>query len=203
MNKILLIEDSKAYCKVIEGLLLSNEYELKVTYNLADGQDAIKMWVPDVVLLDLSLPRNSEQKSLLEPSATLDIFFDDPQRAAIIALTNHTEIELRLLAFSKGVHGFLVKSSLGKDWLQNEIFEAITSKRLQTERRAELATITTQISDSWKKISVVLFEQPRIFASLLSNDVTDEQKKIIADLNTQAEFISSELARLHKRIYPK
>ena len=57
VTKILLIEDEEALADVLEAKLTKEGYELKVSYDGEDGYNNIKNWTPDLILLDIVMPK--------------------------------------------------------------------------------------------------------------------------------------------------
>ncbi len=55
--RILLVEDEEALADVLEAKLKKEGHELKVSYNGEDGYEQIKNWKPDLILLDIVMPK--------------------------------------------------------------------------------------------------------------------------------------------------
>lgn len=54
-SKILLIEDSRALCKVMQGFL-GKEYKMQICATGEAGLETAKRWMPTLILLDIVLP---------------------------------------------------------------------------------------------------------------------------------------------------
>lgn len=57
MSKILLVEDSKNVIRVMKMLLRNAGYDYKVVENGVDGVEIAFRWNPDLILLDIKLPK--------------------------------------------------------------------------------------------------------------------------------------------------
>jgi two-component system response regulator AtoC len=64
MSTILIIEDDKDLCRVLELQLQLENYQTNVAFNATDGLKHVKNQQPDIVLLDLNLPDESGLKIL-------------------------------------------------------------------------------------------------------------------------------------------
>jgi len=54
-GKILIVDDEPFNCEIMQEILDEN-YELKIVYNGQDCLDTAPQWMPDVILLDISMP---------------------------------------------------------------------------------------------------------------------------------------------------
>lgn len=57
MGKILLVEDSKNVIRVLKLLLKQAGYDLKIVENGVDAVETAFSWQPDIILLDIKLPK--------------------------------------------------------------------------------------------------------------------------------------------------
>ncbi|BBI31650.1 response regulator [Cohnella abietis] len=107
MIRILLVDD---HAVVRSGLamLLGAKADMEVVGEAADGEEAIKkaeLLVPDVVLMDLSMPHG---KDGLSTTAELKKRLPD---IAVLILTMHDDEEYLFRAIHLGASGYLLKSS--------------------------------------------------------------------------------------------
>jgi len=56
-KKILIIEDEDALASVLLAKLKLEKYDVKIEYNGEDGFNRIKEWQPDLILLDIVMPK--------------------------------------------------------------------------------------------------------------------------------------------------
>jgi NarL family two-component system response regulator LiaR len=109
-----LIADDHAIVR--EGLqaLISSEPSLELIGEAADGLEAVQLarsLQPDVILLDLVMPRKSGLEAIVE------IKQDNPA-ARILVLTSFAEDDKVFPAIKSGALGYLLKDSLPHELLQ-------------------------------------------------------------------------------------
>lgn len=106
MIKILFIEDEPALQKALGDFLQRQGYEVAAALNGADGLAAARRDRPDVVLLDLVLPRLSGME-------VLERFREDPNLATVpvIVLTNVESNEAVEQAVALGAKAYLLKTN--------------------------------------------------------------------------------------------
>lgn len=106
MAKILFIEDEPALQKVLGDFLQRQGYEVTAALDGAEGLDAARRDRPDLILLDLVLPR-------LSGLEVLERFREDSNLAAVpvIVLTNVESNEAVEQAVGLGAKAYLVKTN--------------------------------------------------------------------------------------------
>ena len=119
MKKILFIEDEEALQKTL-GNILSKEYEVIKALDGQSGLDLAKKEKPDLILLDLILPKMNGfdvLKNLKNDPATKDI--------PIIILTNLDSVVDIDKALSLGAKTYLVKANYSLEEIAEKIREDI------------------------------------------------------------------------------
>jgi DNA-binding response OmpR family regulator len=103
--KILIVEDEKALSAVIKEELAGAKHEVKVAEDGQEGLDLAKSFKPDVLLLDLLLPKKSGLDVLSELKA-------DPSLKTIpvIVMSNLAEDETIKKALALGAEDYFVKT---------------------------------------------------------------------------------------------
>lgn len=106
MAKILFIEDEPALQKALGDFLQRQGYEVTAALNGADGLDAARRNRPDLILLDLILPRLSGMEVLRRVR-------EEPGLSAVpvIVLTNVESSEAVEQAVALGARAYLVKTN--------------------------------------------------------------------------------------------
>ncbi len=103
--KIVIVEDEEALSKVLAEKFSKNGFETSVAKNGGEAIDVIRKNMPDIIALDLLLPRKNGLKILEEIKA-------DPELKPIpvIVLSNLGEDEDIKTALRLGAEDYLVKS---------------------------------------------------------------------------------------------
>ncbi|MCD1295737.1 response regulator [Methanocella sp. CWC-04] len=55
-NKVLIIDDEKSICELVELALSGKGYEVKTAFRGEKGVDLVKEFSPDLILLDMLMP---------------------------------------------------------------------------------------------------------------------------------------------------
>lgn len=116
MKKILFIEDATALQKTFGDILRKGSYEVTSALDGEEGLKLAKTEKPDLILLDLILPK-------VDGFEVLRRLKEDPKtkKIPIIVLTNLEDIEDINKALELGVTTYLVKAS----YSPNEVLEKI------------------------------------------------------------------------------
>ncbi len=102
--RVLLVEDNLDNFELVRFLLEQGGYKVLEARNGREGLDVARRELPDLIVMDLSLPEIDGWKAAGELKA-------DPKTAAIplLALTAHTLPGDRQRALSAGFNGFISK----------------------------------------------------------------------------------------------
>lgn len=133
--RVLLVEDNAGDARLLRELLRdapSFRHELTHVERLAEAQAAVQEELPDVVLLDLSLP---DAAGLTTVARMLAAAPDVP----IIVLTGLDDETIAVRAVQAGAQDYLVKGQADGGMVARSIRYARERKRLEQERRVLLA----------------------------------------------------------------
>ena len=112
VNKIVLVEDDKIFSKILFEELTDLGFEVFRAYDGKEGVEMIKRELPDLVLLDLLLPKK-DGFSVLE-----DIMAgEDTRSIPVVVLTNMNNINNVAEAMELGARAYFVKSDQDIDGL--------------------------------------------------------------------------------------
>lgn len=117
MSKILLIEDDSLFVKMYQKKFAHEGLELEAAYDGEEGIEKIKSEKPDLIILDLMLPKMSGSEVLKQVK-------DDPEANAIpvIILTNlSTSADEVTKCIQMGVKETFLKTNVTPD----QVVEAI------------------------------------------------------------------------------
>lgn len=104
-KKILVVEDDRTLARLYAAKLEKSGYEVAVAFDGEEGLEKVVSFQPDVVLLDIIIPK-------LDGFAVLERMKQDPKAAhiAVILLTNLGQDEDVSKGKKLGARDYLVKS---------------------------------------------------------------------------------------------
>jgi len=106
MKKILFIEDEQAIQTTFKDVLGNKEYEVISAFDGEEGLKLIKEKKPDLILLDLILPRKGGIEVLREIKENEEI-----KDIPVIVLTNLEDLKNVEKALNLGAKNYLVKAN--------------------------------------------------------------------------------------------
>jgi two-component system, NarL family, response regulator LiaR len=115
--RVLVVDDHTVIRQGLRALLDTIE-DIEVIAEANDGAEAVrkaKIFTPDVILLDLMMPRQSGMEAIPEIRR-------EAPRSRILVLSSHSEDDDILAAIKAGAHGYLLKGTSAP-----ELFQAIRS----------------------------------------------------------------------------
>ena len=118
-DKILVVEDNESLCNVLADTFTDEGFEVKTALDGEAGLEAAKEWKPDVMLLDLLLPKKDGEDLLKELRQE-----EGGDSVAVIALTNSEDSEKVYNLMNLGVTDYLTKS----DWELSDLVEKVKEK---------------------------------------------------------------------------
>ncbi len=119
-KKILFIEDDNILQKAIGEMLQKEGFECISAFDGKEGLEKIKTEKPDLVLLDLILPRKDGFAVLEEMKKD-----EKTKEIPVIVLTNLEDFESLQKTMDKGVKAYLVKSEYSLEEVVQKIKETI------------------------------------------------------------------------------
>jgi len=112
-RKILIIEDDKSLQNALVEMLTQEKYEIISAFDGEEGLQKVKEEKPDLVLLDIILPKKDGYEVLAE------IKKGEDKNIPVLILTNLEEIDNVQKALDLGATTFMVKSDFSlKDVLE-------------------------------------------------------------------------------------
>ena len=116
MKKILIVEDDKLLSKALSAKLKEKKFEILQAYDGEDGLTAAKKHKPDLILLDLNLPK-IDGLTMLKKMRTSTW----GAKLAVMILTNYNDEEKVSAALTQYVFHYLIKSDWDIDQIAAEI----------------------------------------------------------------------------------
>ena len=198
--KIMIADD---HSMIREGLksLLELEGDIQVVAEAEDGVDCLeklKICTPDVLLLDINMPR----KNGLEVLQTLK---SSKSKVKVLVLTVHNEVEYLMKAVDIGVDGYILKDSEsaelkkaifsiveGENYIQPSLIPSLNSKMIEKNRdEGKIESLTKREFEVLKLLAVGMYnkevaEKLNISERTVKNHVSNIFKKIEVTDRTQA-----------------
>lgn len=116
-KKILVIEDERLLAEMCRDALESAGFKVVLALGYLEGLETAKKEKPDLILLDILLPKGKTGIGFLEEMKK------DPEISEIpvVAFTNFDSVEIRERALALGVKEYLLKT----DYVPKEIVEVV------------------------------------------------------------------------------
>lgn len=119
-EKILIVEDEAPLLNVLDKKFKQEGYETILAKDGRKGLEMAKSEQPDLILLDILMPKMDGLEMLKRLRASVDGGRDIP----VFCLTNLSEMENISEAVQIGVSGYLVKT----DWKLDEVVKKVKEK---------------------------------------------------------------------------
>ena len=105
MKKILIIEDEKILVEMYKSKLEANNFEVVSAFSSEEGIQILKKEKPDLVILDILLPKENGI-TFLEKIEKMKIISD----IRIVVFSNYDDPETRKKALKLGAEDYLIKT---------------------------------------------------------------------------------------------
>lgn len=119
-KKILIVEDDEAILKSLVFQFKKNDFSVVAAKDGEEGLRLAKLEQPDVILLDIMMPKMDGMAMLKELRQTDEY----GQQVPIILLTNLSDTDKVAEAVNLGVYDYLVKS----DWNLEDVVKTVKGK---------------------------------------------------------------------------
>lgn len=102
MEKILVVDDEKEFCNLLQRFLTKVGYEVDIALDGEAALENIKVDPPSLVLLDMKMPGMGGLE-------VLERIREKGTKPPVIMITASSEEELRQKALSMGANGYFIK----------------------------------------------------------------------------------------------
>lgn len=198
--KIMIADD---HSMIREGLrsLLELEGEIEVIAEAENGEDCLeklKTYKPDVLLLDIDMPKKNGLQ-------VLQVFKEQSVIQKVLVLTVHNQVEYLMGAMDLGVNGYILKDSEsrelkkaiftiyeGKIYLPSSLVPLMSSKKMQKNVDSEkIDSLTKRELEVLKLLAVGMYNKEvaqnlAISERTVKNHVSNIFKKLEVTDRTQA-----------------
>lgn len=122
MPKILIVEDEKPLATAYKTILEKNGYEVAVSYDGEEALEALKGGMPDLILLDMKMPKMNGLEFLRQ----LEKNGAEPDKRVIVFSNQDAQPDIDE-AFKLGAKRYLLKSWAAPQDLVRVVEEALES----------------------------------------------------------------------------
>jgi len=106
MNKILIIEDEKILAEMYKFKLEKEGFQVFNAIDVDAGVEIAKKEIPNLVILDMLLPKESGVNYLIKAKAIKSI-----SSIPVLVLSNFDDVETKKKAFENGAKDYMIKSN--------------------------------------------------------------------------------------------
>lgn len=201
MNRILIIEDDKAIVDVLKMILEHDGYVLDYALNGQNGIDKFKVVHPDVVLLDIKMPR-MDGIEVLQELRKIDT------RSIIIMISGHGNIETAVQTTKLGAYDFISKP-FDVDRLKLTIQNALNFQRLLDENENMRKSMTTNEhligeSEPMKRLRELIKKVAATTSRVLITGENGTGKEIVArDIHRLSDRVKEPFIHVNCATIPK
>ena len=116
MEKILIVEDEAILAEMYQDKFTQSGYEVSLAFNSEEGLTLAKKERPDLILLDILLPKENGIQFLKRLKEIPEV-----NQIPVVALSNYEQIATQKEAFQLGVKAYLIKTQFTPKELLEEI----------------------------------------------------------------------------------
>lgn len=177
MNSILIIEDDKAIVDVLRMILEHDGYQIDHAFNGPTGIEKFRVMNPDVVLLDIRMPRMDGIEVLQELKKI-------NQRPVVIMISGHGNIETAVQTTKLGAYDFISKP-FDVDRLRLTIQNGLNFLKLLSENESMKQQISASqelvcVSEGMKKLNEMILKVAASSSRILITGENGTGKEIVA-----------------------
>lgn len=118
-KKLMVVEDNESLRNVLADTFKEEGFEVKTAADGAIALEALKDWIPDIILLDILMP-NMDGKEMLTRLREMD----EGDKIVVIVLTNSDASDRVLEFLNLGVSDYLTKA----DWELDDIVAKVKER---------------------------------------------------------------------------
>jgi DNA-binding response OmpR family regulator len=168
-KKILIMEDEEILGKIISEKLAGEGYQVSLAINGEDGMEKMRVMKPDLVLLDMVMPKKNGHEVLEDIKSDSEL-----KNVPVIVISNsgqQSEIE-RVVGL--GVRDYIIKAQFRPD----DVLEKV-KKYLNQEYKERTVNPTVTTTDL-KNIKILLAEDDQFLSSLVAQRLSKEGYKLFS-----------------------
>jgi DNA-binding response OmpR family regulator len=120
MTKVLVIEDDQQVSNMYKNMLIMSGYDVNTAGDGEDGLIKARSWLPNLILLDVILPKINGLDVLKQLKADTDT-----QKIPVVVMTNLSAREDEEAAMASGAVKFIVKSEYEPKQISGMVAEVL------------------------------------------------------------------------------
>lgn len=187
-KKILIIEDEKALLETIKSKLLISGYDVISAEDGEDGENLIKSETPDLVLLDILLPKK-DGFQILE-----DLKKDRIVVPIVIISNSGQPVEIEK-ALQLGVKDYLIKANFTPSEVLEKVEKTIGRGSTDNDNAGanngqDMIAQNPDISNTKEGDTVLIVEDDEFLRQLVAQKLTQEGFNVIAAIDATEAFKS-------------
>lgn len=177
-KKILLVEDEQVLADVLDAKLKKEGYETNVAYEGEDGYKKINEWKPDLVLLDIVLPKMNGYE-VLEKMQT------DNNKTPVIIISNSGQpVEIERTK-KLGAVDYLVKTQFDPMEVITKVNDYLKSGATGSQAASTVAETITPAPSSNSGIKVLLVEDDKFLRDICGTKLMKEGFQVVEAVDGQ------------------
>lgn len=118
-QKILIVEDNESLCRIMADTFTDEGFDIQTAHDGEAGLAAALKWQPDLILLDVLMPKLGGQEMLEQLRSQ-----PEGEKVKVIVLTNSGSGEQVLEFMNLGVSDYLTKA----DWELNDLVAKVKER---------------------------------------------------------------------------
>jgi signal transduction histidine kinase len=185
-HSVLIVDDSKAVRLYVEELLLKEEYKVLTAENGVDGLEIIYRQRPDLILLDVEMPRMSGIE-------VLDQLRADRLLSTIILFTTRSSLENRVEGLNLGADDYIVKPFEESELLARVragLRTTLLKKELDSARNRTENAMTRLRETQERLIAEQRLQAIASLASGVAHQITNHLSYIQGNLRTLLTYLT-------------
>ncbi|MEP7381230.1 MAG: response regulator transcription factor [Gemmatimonadota bacterium] len=208
MTRILIVEDNSSIAQGIRAALMGDGVEIRLAADGVDGLQRIRMWEPDVVILDLMLPR-------LDGLDVLRTMREEGFDMPVLILSARGDDVDKVRGFRTGADDYVTKPfSLAELEARIDALarRRVAMRRLQPQRsglvqfeRLEVSTHTREVRYGDRLIELRPREFDLLLALMRREGAAVSRRDLLSEVwgyddNVESRTIDSHIVELRRRL---
>lgn len=175
-NKILLIEDEQVLADVLDSKLKKEGYETNVAYEGEDGYKKIIEWKPDLVLLDIVLPKMNGYE-------ILERMQSDNNKTPVIIISNSGQpVEIERTK-KLGAVDYLIKTQFDPTEVITKVNDYLKPGAAPSAPSA--ASTGTEATSAYSGVKVLLVEDDKFLRDICGTKLIKEGFQVVEAVDGQ------------------